>query len=36
MIAIDIDLKAGLLIRTTYIIMYFYLSVTYVWVFVVV
>ena len=36
MIAINIDLNASLLIRTTCIIMYFYLSVTYVWIFVVV
>ena len=33
MIAINIDLNAGLLIHTTYIIMYFYLLVIYVWVF---
>ena len=30
MIAININLNAGLLICTTYIIMYFYLLVTYV------
>ena len=33
MIAINIDLNAGLLIRTTYIIMYLYILVTCVWVF---
>ena len=33
MIAINIDLNAGLLIRTTHIIMYLYILVTCVWVF---